>query len=77
MPSDSEVLYAVNDHVADGAASSEDGHCRLDDGGAVIFQFDRTEAALAATSGHPALRLVRHEEFSRTEQRRVEQALFQ
>ncbi|WP_103030555.1 hypothetical protein [Salinibacter altiplanensis] len=77
MPSDSRVIYVVNDHMANDAASSEDVHCRLDDEGTVICQFDRIQAALAATAGDPALRLVRYEDLNSTEQRQVEQALLQ
>jgi len=77
MSSDSQVIYVVNDHVATDAAPLEDGHCTLDEGGAVICQFDRMQAALAATAGDPALRLVQREELTSAEQRRVEQALLQ
>ena len=75
MPSDDQVIYVVNDHVADGPASSVNGHCTLDDGGTVICQFERMQAALAATAGDPALRLVRREDLSSAEQARVERAL--
>jgi hypothetical protein len=77
MPSDDQIIYVVNDHVTNDAAPLGDGHCTLNDGGTVICQFDRMQAALAATAGDPALRLVRHEDLSRAEQRRVEQALLQ
>jgi len=77
MPSNDQPIYAVNDHVTNDAGFSGGGRCRLDDGGTVICQFDRMQAALAATAGDPALRLVRHEDLSRAEQRRVEQALLQ
>jgi hypothetical protein len=73
--SDNQVIYVINDHVAEDAAPLGDGHCTLDDGGTVICQFGRMQAALAATAGDPALRLVRHEDLSRAEQRRVERAL--
>mgnify|MGYP000379629592 CR=1 FL=1 len=75
MPSDNQVIYVVNDHVTSDATSPEGGHCTLDDGGTLICQFDRTEAALAATAGDPALRLVRREDLGPMEQRRVERAL--
>jgi hypothetical protein len=77
MSSDSQVIYVVNDHVIDDTTPLGDGHCTLDDGGTVICQFGRMQAALAATAGDPALRLVRHEDLSHAEQRRVEQALLQ
>ena len=77
MSSDSQVIYVVNDHVTNDAGFSGGGRCTLGDGGTVICQFDRMQAALAATAGDPALRLVRHEDLSRAEQRRVEQALLQ
>jgi len=75
--SDNQPIYAVNDHVTNDAGFSGGGRCILDDGGTVICQFSRMQAALAATAGDPALRLVRHEDLSRAEQKRAREALFQ
>jgi hypothetical protein len=69
MPSGDQIIYVVNEN-----APSGNGHCTLDDGSVIADQFDRMEAALDATAGDPALRLIRHEELSREEQRRVEDA---
>jgi hypothetical protein len=77
MPSNNQPIYAVNDHIANDAGFSGSGHCTLGDGGTVICQFDRMQAALAATAGDPALRLVRHEDLSRAEQKRAREALLQ
>jgi len=75
MPSNNQPIYVVNDHVVNDAGFSGSGHCTLDDGGTVICQFERMQAALAATARDPALRLVRREDLGPMEQARVERAL--
>lgn len=69
MPSNDQIIYVVDED-----APSGEGHCTLEGGGVLVCQFDRMEAALEATAGDPALRLVRHKDLSSKEQARVEQA---
>lgn len=69
MPSSNQIIYVINEK-----APSSEGRCMLDDGGVLVCQFDRMETALNATAEDPALRLVRHEDLSPEEQRRVEEA---
>lgn len=53
---------------------SPESHCTLDDGSAVLCQFEDLSDALTATAGRRDLHVVRHERLSQQEARRVNAA---
>ena len=53
---------------------SPEGHCILDDGSAVLCQFNDLSDALTATAGRRDLHVVHHERLSEEETHRVKTA---